>query len=33
MKPEERKKWAGSPELQPGQRFNEDPNHYRRGVI
>jgi hypothetical protein len=29
----ENKKWAEKPELLQGQRYNEDPHHYRNGVI
>jgi len=26
-------KWAEKRKIQPGQRFNEDPSHYRIGII
>jgi len=29
----EKKKWAEKRELKQGERMNEDPNHYRCGVI
>jgi len=30
---EEKKRWAHKPDLKEGQRFNEDPTHYRIGII
>lgn len=33
LSPEEKKQWARRPEPRPDQRLNEDPTHYRTGVI